>query len=334
MTATIPGRGWIVGLASFSALSAIGGAIELLLWPRGNVYLPVELLAHSPFSTFTVPGLLLGFVIGGTSLLAAVLAARRERAAVDAALFAGGALTIWIAAELAQMREFSFLHGIYGGTGVLLFAFAARAAWQGGNPRHRWWLVVSGAETVGFVVPVLVGLAAARAGWSPGALAAAVIGAGCTEGVCLGTGQAFALPVRVNRARFVAWTALAATLAWTVGMGLSALGQVADPGVVAMVGLPAGALALVGMGALQWLELGRHARGAATWITFSALAWALALPWSFAPSPFVDESTPWLVHGVLWTCGGWLMATTMAIVTWPAARVLRSKHDHTGTAFA
>lgn len=182
-------------------------------------------------------------------------------------------------------------------------------------------MIVSLAEAVGFFSPIAVGLATYWAGWPAGAQAAAVLAAGTVEGVCLGSGQALALPLTVDRPRFVALTAIAALLAWSVGLGISALAPTA-PVAAALLGLVAGPAALLGMGGLQWLELGRHARGAGAWIGFTALAWTLALPWSFAPSPLVDESTPLASHLVIWGCGGWLMGTTMAIVTWAGARRL------------
>lgn len=318
-------RRWLLVLTWFVAISALAGGVELVLWPRGNTYLPISLLQYTPFSKFTVPGLLLGGVVGGASAVAAILLGRRSEFALDAVLIAGGALTVWIAAEVAQFREIHWLHVVYGACGVALFGLGAATAWRAGGLKHRWWLTVSAAETIGFLVPVGVGLLTARAGWGPGAQAAALVAAGCAEGVCLGTGQASAMPVPIDRRRFVGLTALAAGLAWGVAMGLVALGEVASPPVVLGVGLVAGLAVLAGMGGLQWLELGRRAAGAWRWVGFTALAWSLALPWSFAPSPFVDETTPVAAHAVLWACGGWLMASTMAVVTWHGARSLRSR---------
>jgi hypothetical protein len=61
------------------------------------------------------------------------------------------------------------------------------------------------------------------------------------------------------------------------------------------------------------LELLEHTPFAGSW---TALAWAAALPFSFAPAPFVDESTPVSSHLLLWGSGGLLMAYVMALITW------------------
>ena len=76
------------------------------------------------------------------------------------------------------------------------------------------------------------------------------------------------------------------------------------------------------IGGLQWLELRVHVRRAAGWVAWTALAWTLALPLSFLPSPLVDEHTALPVHFVLWGTSGLAMAFVMALVTWQGARRL------------
>ncbi len=95
---------------------------------------------------------------------------------------------------------------------------------------------------------------------------------------------------------------------------------------VAVVAVAIAATALFGLtaiGAGQWLELRRHTRMAHRWILWTALAWILALPLSFAPTPFVDEATPLASSFVLWGCAGLLMAHVMALVTWQGVRRLQ-----------
>jgi hypothetical protein len=89
-----------------------------------------------------------------------------------------------------------------------------------------------------------------------------------------------------------------------------------------LAGAATAALGLAAIGSAQWLELRRHAGPARRWILWTALAWAVGLPFSFAPAPFVDESTPLASHLVLWGCGGLLMAYAMALVTWQGVRRL------------
>ncbi len=94
----IPFRRLAAVVAGFCALSGGGGAVELLVWPTGNHYVPGTLLEHTPFDSFVVPGLLLGIVVAGASLAAATLILRRHRAAAEVTTLAGATLVVWIVA--------------------------------------------------------------------------------------------------------------------------------------------------------------------------------------------------------------------------------------------
>ncbi len=310
-------------LAAFSALSAIAGGVALLLAPTGADTAPLSLLAGTPFTSFVVPALLLALVVGGTSAACFVAVWRRSPFAIDATLLAGGTLTLWIACELAILRQYSLLQGAYGALGLALLGLGIAGALRSPEPRHRWTLLVTLGEAGGFVVPAIAGVAAFVLELSPGMRAALLVLAGAVEGLCCGAGQAFAFPLPVARARYAALTSAAAAAVWALAMSVVGLGHAGAPGVVMGVALalviPAG---LVLMGAAQWLELRRHAFRAHRWIVWSALAWALALPASFAPSPLLDETTPAAAQLVLWTAAGILMAYVMAIVTWQGARRL------------
>lgn len=128
----------------------------------------------------------------------------------------------------------------------------------------------------------------------------------------------------MRRGRYALLTALGAGLVWASVMSVSLLarGTAMPPAVVAAVGVSAGSLGLAAIGSAQWLELRLHTERARRWIAWTALAWTVALPFSFAPGPFVDEKTPLLSHFVLWGCGGLLMAYAMALVTWQGVRRL------------
>ena len=65
----------------FAALSTFAGALGLVV---GYMDIPVSELHRTPFADFTVPALLLGFVVGGSALAAALIAL--FRAAQDRAL--------------------------------------------------------------------------------------------------------------------------------------------------------------------------------------------------------------------------------------------------------
>lgn len=318
----MPRRPLVIALTGFSALSALGGGLLLLVSGPDEPYLPpIELLRYSPFEDFLVPGLLLGLAVGGTSTGAALLAWRRSGWATDATFLAGGTLTVWIVAELAILREAHWLHGVYGVLGVAILGLGASAALRSSAPRHRWVVLVTSGETLGFMAPASVGMLLARAHVEDARAAVAIVVAGAFEGLALGTGQAWAFPVALRRGRFALLTGLGAGLVWSLAMTVVWAFGTDQPGAVAVsTSVVAGIGGLLAIGTAQWLELRRHVERSGTWIAWTALAWALALPWSFAPSPFVDEATPLPSAFALFASGGALMAYTMALVTWLGAR--------------
>jgi hypothetical protein len=98
-------------LAIFGALSALVGAVLAIAANGAGV--PLEYLANSPFPSYFVPGLILGVVVGGTQLAAAIaLLAKRDTALLLSAV-AGFGMLIWIFAELAIIQQYSWLQAAY-----------------------------------------------------------------------------------------------------------------------------------------------------------------------------------------------------------------------------
>lgn len=205
---------------------------------------------------------------------------------------------------------------------------------SGTGMRRRWLTSVTLAEALGFLVPACVGIVAFRLGLEPYARSAWVVAAGACEGFALGMGQAWAWPLPVRRLRYALLSALGAGTVWAAAMTFVrfAADSGEAPGVVIALGIATGAFGLCALGAAQWLELRHHTPAARRWIAWTALAWVLALPLSFAPSPFVDETTPVAVLVALWACAGLTMAYVMALVTWFGVRqcALRSWHQGSG----
>lgn len=77
-----------------------------------------EHLAGTPFPSFLVPGLVLGVIVGGTQLVAAVAIPTRRHWALLMAAVAGFGMLIWIFIELAIVG-YSWLQSVYFGLGVL-----------------------------------------------------------------------------------------------------------------------------------------------------------------------------------------------------------------------
>ncbi len=111
----------LIGLEVFGALSALIGAILALAFNGAGV--PLAYLANSKFSSFAIPGLLLGVVVGGTQIAAAVALIRRNRWGLLLSAIAGFGMLIWIFAELAIIKQYSWLQTVYfvhGGLEVVL----------------------------------------------------------------------------------------------------------------------------------------------------------------------------------------------------------------------
>ncbi len=107
----------LAALSGFGALSSLVGAVLAVAANGGGV--PIEQLAGSPFSSYVVPGLILGLVVGGTQLAAAMALLARRRAALMLSAVAGFGMLIWIFAELSIILQYSWLQAVYFGLGAL-----------------------------------------------------------------------------------------------------------------------------------------------------------------------------------------------------------------------
>ncbi|HVB63080.1 MAG TPA: hypothetical protein VNE17_00025 [Nitrolancea sp.] len=117
----------LVGLLAFGAVSAIAGGIGLL----GNgIGLPLDWLDGSPFSDYTIPGIILGAIVGGSQLLAAGAMLRRVERSHTTAAIAGVVMMGWIASEVLIVGTHGglmlALQLIYSVLGLAELALAAR----------------------------------------------------------------------------------------------------------------------------------------------------------------------------------------------------------------
>lgn len=105
----------LIVLNLFLGLTAIAGGIQLL---SGFYIPPVEILAGSPFTDYTVPGLALGLIVGGSALFAAILVIRRNRFAALASASAGLIIMVF---EFVEMMVIGFSGGPQGFMQLLYF---------------------------------------------------------------------------------------------------------------------------------------------------------------------------------------------------------------------
>lgn len=179
----------------------------------------------------------------------------------------------------------------------------------------RWVVFVTVGETLGFGVAAIIAVWATNSGVDDMVRFVIAMGGGAIEGAVLGLGQWLGLgrPPRPGATAWIGATAVAAAGAWALGMTPSAVGiDLGNPLAVAALGV--GALALLAsIPFAQWLIARR--RGTARWIPVNMGAWAVGILWTFAPSPFIDESSPLALVIALYVVAGVLMAATVAVLT-------------------
>jgi hypothetical protein len=125
----------VVAVNLFAALSAFAGAIGLVV---GYMNIPISELRGTPFADFTVPALLLGFVVGGSALAAALIAlfgprriALVEPLRFDAlvAAFAGCVMVGWMTIEIAMIGLDIWVQALYLVVGLLMIGLAGLLQW-------------------------------------------------------------------------------------------------------------------------------------------------------------------------------------------------------------
>jgi hypothetical protein len=184
----------------------------------------------------------------------------------------------------------------------------------------RWvrWTVAG--EMLGFIAPAVLGMLSA--GWSSRQAIAAMVAAGAVEGLLLGTAQAHALAPSLpglRSGRFAVGTALAAALAYLLGMLPSALGPglvEAPRALVVLAGILGGIVLLGSIGTAQWLELRRHVDRAWTWIPTTAAAWLAGLvAFLLIAMPLWHPGQDPIVVVAIGLAAAGAMATTVAVLT-------------------
>lgn len=115
----------LIVLNIFLALTAFGGGIQLLV---GFYTPPVEMLKGSLFKDFTVPGLALGIIVGGSALLAAILVIQKNKFSILASIAAGLVIMFFEFVEAliigSPAGPARFMQILYFGMGTLIASVA------------------------------------------------------------------------------------------------------------------------------------------------------------------------------------------------------------------
>jgi peptidoglycan/LPS O-acetylase OafA/YrhL len=123
-------------MTAFVALTAIGGGIAML---TGADRFPLEWLRGTPFADYTIPALVLIFVVGGSSLLAALLIFTKRELGTHIAVAAGLLLVGYIGVEVLILKQSppgpTWIEILYFVLGALVAGMGA-FLWQHEPPRQ------------------------------------------------------------------------------------------------------------------------------------------------------------------------------------------------------
>jgi len=121
-------RNTLLFLLGFLSLGALGGGGALSISPSGRLLgMPLALLAHSPFRSFLVPGLILFTVLGVVPCLLVVALLKKPASplaerlnfcpdmhwAWTGSLYVAFALIGWLQIEMMMLNAVSWLHTFY-----------------------------------------------------------------------------------------------------------------------------------------------------------------------------------------------------------------------------
>ena len=119
----------LIVLTIFQSISTILGGIALL---ANIISMPVELLQGSPFKDYTIPGLALSLIAGGSSLFASVLLFRKSKFSILFSTMAGVVMMFFEFVEVLVIGSPAgvarTLQIVYFGTGTAIVV-AAMGAW-------------------------------------------------------------------------------------------------------------------------------------------------------------------------------------------------------------
>ncbi len=129
----------------FAGISAVVGAVGLVI---GFMQIPLSVLSGTPFADFTIPALLLGLVVGGSALAAAMIALFGPRLTLLeqwrpeplATAFAGAIMVGWMTVEILMIGLGTWVQVAYFVVGLLMVGLAVllqEAEWRQADMRVR-----------------------------------------------------------------------------------------------------------------------------------------------------------------------------------------------------
>lgn len=108
-------------LLAYTLIGAFYGGINLILYPDGSsIELSLDLLKHSPFNNFLIPGILLLLVNGVFCTFVLVATIFNHRDYVKLIIAQGAILTGWIIIQILLIKTIFYLQYVLGGIGIAL----------------------------------------------------------------------------------------------------------------------------------------------------------------------------------------------------------------------
>ena len=97
----------------FVGIGALVGGGAAILDPFNPLGAPLDMLEHSPFDNFLIPGLILFIIIGIGSLISGVMALIKSDYQGYYSSVSSWALMIWIAVQCLMLRAIVFAHVLF-----------------------------------------------------------------------------------------------------------------------------------------------------------------------------------------------------------------------------
>jgi len=120
-------RSTLVGLLLFVGIGAVFGGLEMIRDPLNPLGMTPNLIAGSPFDTYTWPGILLLVLVGLAPCVLAVGLVVRWPGALELSAAFGLALMAWIVVQWVMLADRLWLQPLIFGIGALISAIAIRA---------------------------------------------------------------------------------------------------------------------------------------------------------------------------------------------------------------
>lgn len=112
-------------LLGFVASTSVFSGLAICLNPDGStLQLDPEVLRHTVFRDFMIPGLILLIIVVGSSLAGALSIVFDHPSSQGWVLAAGIILVGWIAGQVVLIRTYHFLQLVYLITGILVAGFS------------------------------------------------------------------------------------------------------------------------------------------------------------------------------------------------------------------